>query len=78
MAPPASSHRMHEIYHALQDPDNEIKYLLKAIVYDPTRMESIVKAMEHYSNKGEHVLVNLFYYRFKDYTKDFSNKLFNL
>tara|TARA_B110000967_G_scaffold203765_1_gene245006 strand:- start:6919 stop:11559 length:4641 start_codon:yes stop_codon:yes gene_type:complete len=65
-----------EIYHALQDPDNEIKYLLKAIVYDPTRMESIVKAMEHYSNKGEHVLVNLFYYRFKDYTKDFSNKLF--
>ncbi len=65
-----------ELYHGLQQPDNEIKYLLKAITHDSTRMESVIKAMEHYSNKGEHVIVNLFYHRFKNYKKDFSNKLF--
>ena len=56
--------------------DNAIKYWLKSIEYDTERIECIMSIVNHYYDKGYHVLVNALYHRFKNYNKSLAGKLF--
>lgn len=51
------------------DIDEAFKYLCKTIEYDNERIEGIVVAMEILLKKGDHLLVNGLYHRFKNYNK---------
>ena len=69
------------LYMKIGDMNNAVKYWLKTIDYDPERIEGIVPAMEYFRSKGENLLVNALYHRFKNYNKKIdisatSNKLF--
>ena len=69
-----------DLYNKLEDEkdkNNAIKYWIKSSDYDSERIEGIVSAMECFRNKGEHVMVNLLYKKFKNYNKNISDdKLF--
>lgn len=57
--------------------DEAVFYFLKSLQYDSERMEGVIFAMEHYTNAGNHLLVNLLYNKFKNYKEfDESTKLF--
>ena len=51
------------------DYDNALKYLYKTVEYDPERMEGVTISMELLQQKGEHLLVNALYHKFKNYNK---------
>jgi GR25 family glycosyltransferase involved in LPS biosynthesis len=57
--------------------DEAVKYFCKTVEYDHERMEGVVSAMEIFQKKGEHLLVNALYHRFKNYNQNPSDfKLF--
>lgn len=59
------------------DIDEAFKYFCKTVEYDNERIEGIVAAMEILLKKGDHLLVNGLYHRFKNYNKTPSkDKLF--
>ena len=69
------------LYNVIGDHDNAFKYWLKTVEYDPERIEGIVPAMEYLRSKGDNLMVNLLYHKFKNYNKNISvssdsNKLF--
>ena len=69
------------LYNSIGDNENAFKYWLKTIEFDPERIEGIVPAMEYLRSKGDHLMVNLLYHKFKNYNKNISvssisNKLF--
>jgi GR25 family glycosyltransferase involved in LPS biosynthesis len=65
------------LYYFLNDTQNAVKYWIKSSDYDGERIEGIVDAMECLRNKGNHVMVNLLYNKFKNYKKKLSSdKLF--
>ena len=51
------------------DIENALKYFYKTIEYDVERVEGIVGAMEILYKRGDHLLVNALYHRFKNYKK---------
>ena len=65
------------LYNDLNDMNNAIRYWIKSSDYDKERIEGIVSAMECLRNKGDHVMVNLLYKKFKNYSKTIAyDKLF--
>jgi GR25 family glycosyltransferase involved in LPS biosynthesis len=65
------------LYNKLNDSSNAVRYWIKSSEYDNERIEGIVNAMETLRNKGDHVMVNLLYKKFKNYSKNISSdKLF--
>ena len=64
------------IYYAKKDYPNAIKYWSNTVKYDNTRMEGIVKIIEHYYNQGNHLLVSALCYKYENYSDNISNKLF--
>jgi len=65
------------LYNKLNDTSNAIRYWIKSSDYDKERIEGIVSAMDCLRNKGDHVMVNLLYKKFKNYNKNVSaDKLF--
>uniref|UniRef100_A0A6C0LDX7 Glycosyltransferase 2-like domain-containing protein n=1 Tax=viral metagenome TaxID=1070528 RepID=A0A6C0LDX7_9ZZZZ len=57
--------------------DEALKYFCKTVEYDAERIEGIVGAMEVLLKKGDHLLVNGLYHRFKNYNRDVNlTKLF--
>ena len=68
------------LYNSIGDNENAFRFWLKTIEFDPERIEGIVPAMEYLRSKGDHLLVNLLYHKFKNYNKNISvgasNKLF--
>ena len=65
------------LYNKLNDSSNAVRYWIKSSEYDNERIEGIVNAMETLRNKGDHVMVNLLYKKFKNYNKNISpDKLF--
>ena len=66
-----------ELYKKLNDNDIAMRYWIKSSEYDSERIEGIVDAMEYLRNKGDNLMVNLLYEKFKNYSKNlFENKLF--
>ena len=66
-------------YKSLNDFDSAIKYFTLSYTYDKERIEGIVYACNIFYEKGQHMLVNAMYERFKHITRescDFSTKLF--
>ena len=52
-------------------------YWIKSSEYDYERIEGIVNAMDYLRNKGNNIMVNLLYEKFKNYDKNISEgKLF--
>ena len=68
------------LYNSLGDHDNALRFWLKSSEFDSERIEGIVYAMEYLRGKGDHLMVNLLYHKFKNYNKNLSvaasNKLF--
>jgi GR25 family glycosyltransferase involved in LPS biosynthesis len=64
------------LYKNKNDMMKACKYWLDTVKYDPERIEGIAYAMEHMSNSGLHVLVNLLYHKYKNYNRAPTNKLF--
>jgi GR25 family glycosyltransferase involved in LPS biosynthesis len=57
--------------------DEALKYFCKTVEYDHERMEGVVTAAEIFHKRGEHLLVNALYHRFKNYNQNPSEfKLF--
>jgi len=72
-----SCYSIGKIYNFLNDTQNAVKYWIKSSDYDGERIEGIVDAIECFRNKGNHVMVNLLYNKFKNYNKNLSvDKLF--
>ena len=65
-----------DIYKKKNDIENACNYWLKTIQYDNERIEGIVNVMSEYRSLNKHLLVNALYYKFKNYKKDFKDKLF--
>jgi GR25 family glycosyltransferase involved in LPS biosynthesis len=65
-----------DIYKSKDDMDNAYKYWLKSIEYDNERMEGVVNAAENYRKSGNNLLVNSLYHKFRNYKKNFDDKLF--
>jgi len=51
------------------DLENALKYFLKTVEYDAERVEGVVGAMELLQKRGDHLLVNGLYHRFKNYNQ---------
>jgi glycosyltransferase involved in cell wall biosynthesis len=51
-------------------------WFCKTIQYDSERIEGIVRCVTQLYNKGNHVLVNALYHKYKDYQHNLQNKLF--
>lgn len=51
------------------DVEEAFKYFCKTVEYDNERIEGVVAAMEILLKKGDHLLVNGLYHRFKNYNK---------
>lgn len=71
-----SCYYLGNLYAAIKDIPNSIKYYLKTVEYDHERIEGIVCAVEHYNKTEQHLTVNLFYKNYKNYNKHLKNKLF--
>ena len=57
--------------------DKALTYYYKTVQYDSERIEGIVMAMELLLKKGDHLLVNCLYHRFKNYKREIPpDKLF--
>jgi len=67
---------MGELYKYKQDFKNACHYWLKTVEYDSERIEGVVSLVEHYHSTGQHLLVNIFYTKFKDYKRGLPGKLF--
>jgi len=67
---------MGELYKYKQDLTNACHYWLKTVEYDSERIEGIVSLVEHYHSTGQHLLVNIFYTKFKGYKRGLPGKLF--
>ncbi len=66
-----------ELYKKLNDNENALTYWIKSSEYDYERIEGIVNAMDYLRNKGNNIMVNLLYEKFKNYNKNISEgKLF--
>ena len=66
-------------YNELKQFDNAIIIWCKSYEYDNERVEGIVKVMEHYYNKGIHLMVSSLYNKFKHISLDNideTNKIF--
>lgn len=65
------------LFKNMNDDDNAIRYWIKGSEFDNERIEGIVNAMECLRHKGENLMVNLLYHKYKNYNKDLpTNKLF--
>ena len=65
------------LYVGKDDIEKALSYYYKTVQYDSERVEGVVMAMELLLKKGEHLLVNCLYHRFKNYKQDISpDKLF--
>ena len=51
-------------------------YWSKSCQYDPERIEAIIMLMGFYYQTNQHVLVNAFYHKWKDYSHNLKGKLF--
>ena len=71
-----SSYMIGNLYKQLNNMEEATKYWLKTSEYDSERIEGIVDLCEYYRSIGSNLLVNLLYHKFKEYTKNPSNKLF--
>jgi len=67
-----------ELYMIKNEPQNALHYWYKTIEFDPERLEGIIRAIQYLQSKGEHLLVNALYYKFKNYVNNFEGKLFIL
>ena len=56
-----------DIYKKKGETVNATKYWLKASEYDNERIEGVVDAMELLRNKGDNMMVNLLYHKYKNY-----------
>ena len=68
-----------KLYKSLNDFETAIKYFTLSYTYDKERIEGIVYACNMFYEKGQHMLVNAMYERYKHITHescDFSKKLF--
>jgi hypothetical protein len=65
-----------DLYYHKNDNDAAIKYWLKSSEYDTERIEGIINALQHFKKDGNHILINSFYHKFKNYNKNLENKLF--
>jgi len=65
-----------DLYKSKNDYENALYYWLKTIEYDQERIEGVVSATEEYRNQGCNLLVNAIYHKYRNYKKDFSDKLF--
>ena len=65
-----------ELYMSKNDPENALNYWYKTIEYDSERIDGIVNAVDFLTNKGQHLLVNALYHKFKNYNKKPQGKLF--
>jgi len=65
-----------DLYKSKSDYENALYYWLKTIEYDQERIEGVVSATEEYRNQGCNLLVNTIYHKYRNYKKDFSDKLF--
>jgi len=54
------------LYEKKKDMDNALEYWIKSYEYDPERNEGGSRVMEYYYNKGQHLMVNALYHKFKD------------
>lgn len=68
--------KLSELNNIQQNKENRMAYLLKAINYDVERMDGIIQAVELYYNDGNHLFVNMFYHKFKNYKRNYQDKLF--
>jgi FkbM family methyltransferase len=64
------------LYMAKNDMKNALKYWYKTIEYDPERIEGIINAINFLTKEGQHVIINAFYHKFKNYNKNLREKLF--
>jgi len=64
------------LYKSKGESENACFYWLKTIEYDKERIEGVANAAEEYYNKGLHLLTNSLYLKYKNYKKDFQDKLF--
>jgi len=64
------------LYKSKGDLENACFYWLKTMEYDKERIEGIANVAEEYYNKGFHILTNALYLKYKNYKKDFEDKLF--
>ena len=69
-------YKLGRMYMAKKEPDNAVNYWLKSVDYDPERIECILALIDHYYDKGYHLLVNALYHKFKSYRKNLAGKLF--
>ena len=68
--------KLSELYNNKKNKEKTMGYLLKAINYDVERMDGLIKAVELYYNDGNHLFVNMFYHKFKNYSSNYREKLF--
>jgi len=65
-----------EMYARKKDMEMAQFYWCKSCQYDPERIEGIVTLMEYLYSKGNHVLINAMYHKWKDYNRSPKDKLF--
>lgn len=65
-----------DIYHAHKNDEDAQIWWCKSIQYDPERIEGIVLCAQMLQAKGNHVMVNALYHKFRDYRHDLKDKLF--
>jgi len=65
-----------DLYKSKGESENACLYWMKTIEYDNERIEGIASAAEEYRNKGFNLLTNALYIKYKNYKKDFPDKLF--
>lgn len=68
--------KLSELYEIKKNKEKIKEYLLKAINYDTERMDGLIRAVELYYNEGNHLFVNMFYHKFKEYKINYKDKLF--
>ncbi len=65
-----------ELYEKNNQFEQSQYWFCKTIQYDPERIEGIVGCVSQAYNKGNHILVNALYHKYKDYQHDLKDKLF--
>lgn len=65
-----------DLYMKLNDINNSLKYWYKTVEYDSERIEGIINAIKYLNEDKQYLLINALYYKFKNYTIHFKDKLF--
>jgi len=65
-----------ELYEKNNQFEQSQLWYCKTIQFDPERIEGIVMCVSQLYTKGNHILVNALYHKYKDYQHNLKNKLF--